>query len=86
MDFIKKAVMRIAGAGTAIQVFSYFLGLYEETYAFIADHRVLVVICIVGYVFLYGMVYDAGLTVQKRKYNQRLKGAPVRRFRKPDKK
>lgn len=86
MNFILKAVVRIIGAGTAIQVFSYFLGLYEETYAFIADHRVLVVICIIVYVSLYGMMYDAALTVQKRKYNQRLKGASIRWPRKPNKK
>lgn len=86
MKFILKVVMRIVGAGTAIQIFSYFLGLYEETYAFIVDHRVLVFICIVGNIFLYGILYDAELTVQKLKYNQRLKGASIRWPRKRAKK
>lgn len=70
--------MRVIGAGAGLQVITYLLGIYDEVYQIIIKHNDLVVIGIVAYGCLYWFTYDAELTVQKRKYSERLKGASVR--------
>lgn len=85
MDFIKKAFIRIITAGTGLQVFSFLLGIYDETYSYIVKHRVLVVGIIIEHTFLHWIIYDAELAAQKLKYSERLKGASIRQRRKRSK-
>lgn len=79
LRFLKLALAKIIWSGGALQVFAYLLGIYDEVYAWIVSHRGVVVIGMLVYVFVYWMVYDAELLRQRHKYNQRLKGASIRR-------
>ena len=86
MNFIKSAALRLIGAGSFLQVMTYIFGMYEEAYDLLRAHRLIVALMISAYVFLYWVTYDAQLVIQKRRYNDRLKGASLRIPRRKKKK
>ncbi|PSJ55745.1 hypothetical protein [Pseudaminobacter soli (ex Li et al. 2025)] len=75
-----KAGLQFVAAAGSVQVLSWLFGFADELTKFLVEHRDLTVLGIILYFGIYYICYDVTYRAEKLRYNERLKGTPLRRI------
>jgi len=55
------------------------MGVYDKAYEWLKAHRLVTLILMAGYLFVYYITYDAVARRERQRYNKKLEGASLRR-------